>query len=433
MQNTSALAVESSEKEKSRGKSSEFSEASTYWFPVYEGLFEHAQTIRDAVWFFMWIIARTTVERDGAGRVLGGIPIDDGRPAREIGVSVKVIRRWRRILLKGGYILAVRTGSGFKYTLLKSKKYQYRDRPNRPISQKNQTGNQDREVPERADQIGSGGQIRSAGAGSSNKKIQGQHKGFEEAEAPQSGATVPTATPTQSAPVLKEPWEVLGLTMPIGGVAFQGEWESFYASRTNPQANVAEEFILVKNVVDTMEEFIQLKLRRGQKDIPPKFYDLKHEQERLHKEMIEEIDEAQRWAEANFEFERRLDEKITQRQAEALPATSGQVILMAPLPAQTPEPTDDRQARERTALAIVLRDPAALENDPRIKKLEPGNFADERHEAIFAGMLRMRSDGKAITVEYLAAYLQGRGELDRAGGLEYVKALVDVPRKAATA
>jgi hypothetical protein len=82
----------------------------------------------DAIWLFLWLIDATTRESanekgDVAGKVLGGMPVSPRRIAEALGgVSEKTIGRWRKKLIKGGYISAKNTGRGFVYTVLKSKK-----------------------------------------------------------------------------------------------------------------------------------------------------------------------------------------------------------------------------------------------------------------------------------------------------------------------
>lgn len=114
------------------GQNSHVSEPSSFWFPVYEGVFEHAPIIRDAIWLFLWFIARTTWEQDGRGSVLGGTEIPDDRPAKDLGFPVKTIRRWRGMLVRDGYIAARLTSHGFRYTILKSKKWQGRPKAGLP-------------------------------------------------------------------------------------------------------------------------------------------------------------------------------------------------------------------------------------------------------------------------------------------------------------
>jgi hypothetical protein len=99
----------------------------TYRFGVSTGLFEHCMIIGDAVWYLLWSIDRTTEEKDGDGKVLGGMPIHDSRPAEELGVSVWTIRRWRNKLTKAGYIKTTRTPNGHSVTVAKSKKWVDKD------------------------------------------------------------------------------------------------------------------------------------------------------------------------------------------------------------------------------------------------------------------------------------------------------------------
>ncbi len=135
--NTLARELQSSEKEGLNGQSDQISAPSAFWFPMYEGIFEHAPDLKDAVWLFMWLIARTTREPEGHGSVLGGIPVSDERPASELGFTVKTIRRWRRMLVLSGYISLNRAARGYRYTLLKSKKWQKQrksDLPKLPIT-----------------------------------------------------------------------------------------------------------------------------------------------------------------------------------------------------------------------------------------------------------------------------------------------------------
>jgi hypothetical protein len=157
MKENNALALkESTGKEHNHGQTTQISEPSVYWFPVYEGIFEHAPVLKDAVWLFMWLINRTTWETEGRGAVLGGIPIHDDRPAKELGFPVKTIRRWRRMLIRGDYISIVRTPYGFRYTVLKSKKRQNRqkrDLPKLPISHQESAQIGHRDLPLREQRV----------------------------------------------------------------------------------------------------------------------------------------------------------------------------------------------------------------------------------------------------------------------------------------
>jgi hypothetical protein len=59
-----------------------------------------SREIGDAIWIVLWAYDRTTRQcacRDGAlvGLVLGGSVVRDEQIARELGWSVKSVRRWR--------------------------------------------------------------------------------------------------------------------------------------------------------------------------------------------------------------------------------------------------------------------------------------------------------------------------------------------------
>jgi len=179
---------------------------------VYEGLFEHAPTMQDAVWLFMWLIARTTPDRgDGKGRVLGGIPIRDERPAGELGFPVKTVRRWRKMLESSGYVTLVRTPYGFRYTLLKSKKWEKRtsrELLKRAFSGSESAPNGQSELPQRA--------IRVPDSGSQSARIgkykedytettqginSGQHSASATTELMKGGvAPLPEPTPRRTKP-----------------------------------------------------------------------------------------------------------------------------------------------------------------------------------------------------------------------------------------
>jgi hypothetical protein len=117
MQNSTAVERKST----GRGDTNE----KTFRIPVSTGIFEHYQNMLDSIWLFLWYIDRTTKETDGVGFVLGGMPIIDSKPAETFGVPVKTIRRWRKMLVAGGYVTVRRTAYGCCVTLPKSKKWKW--------------------------------------------------------------------------------------------------------------------------------------------------------------------------------------------------------------------------------------------------------------------------------------------------------------------
>jgi hypothetical protein len=99
-----------------------------FWFPVWNGIFEHREKIKDALWLFLWYIDKTTREVDGGdgrkvGLVLGGKPIRDSQVARELQCSKRTVCSWRNLLADGGYIEATRAPYGYTVRVLKSKKW----------------------------------------------------------------------------------------------------------------------------------------------------------------------------------------------------------------------------------------------------------------------------------------------------------------------
>ena len=76
-----------------------------------------------AIWLFLFLIDRTTKEDKGVGRVLGGKPIPDYEVVEALKITNRfVVARWRKTLVAGGYIRAIRTGLGYSYRVFKSKK-----------------------------------------------------------------------------------------------------------------------------------------------------------------------------------------------------------------------------------------------------------------------------------------------------------------------
>ncbi len=256
--NTLAAEPLSSKGGKTDGQINQDASPSVFWFPVYEGLFEHAPIIKDAVWFFMWLIARTTREQDGSGSILGGAPIHDGHPAGELGFPIKTVRRWRRMLVSGGYISVIRTPYGFRYTLLKSKKWQrrtVRELPKLPISSSESGQIGQRECPQREERVPE--------TGVSKKTIQGQHREEAEEEAASAASAASPSGETKTKP--HPSWKDIGLK-PCGTPKFLREWEDVYDTESED------------DLVDLMEIAIQRCQAQGI-PVPPPFYQAKRRME----------------------------------------------------------------------------------------------------------------------------------------------------------
>jgi len=104
------------------------SKRQTFSIPVSNGIFDHREVIRDAVWLFLWYIDKTTKEKEtsDAGRVgliLGGMPIRDSDVAATLRYTRRTICIWRNRLQSHGYIRTKRTPHGYVIEVTKSKKW----------------------------------------------------------------------------------------------------------------------------------------------------------------------------------------------------------------------------------------------------------------------------------------------------------------------
>ncbi|HKV27157.1 MAG TPA: hypothetical protein VJN90_02630 [Candidatus Acidoferrales bacterium] len=84
--------------------------------------------IGEAIWLLLFYVDRTTEEihaPDGRliGRVLGGCPMRDGEVARAFRCSTRTVHRWRRHLVKSGYIRSLRTPYGCVIEVVNSQKW----------------------------------------------------------------------------------------------------------------------------------------------------------------------------------------------------------------------------------------------------------------------------------------------------------------------
>ncbi len=207
----------------------------TYRIHVSTGIFEHCPDMLDSVWLFLWYIDRTTEESNGEGRVLGGVPIVDSRPASELRMPVKTIRRWRLHLEEKEYIRIRRTPYGHVITLLKSKKWNWgptlvqpektgaRDLPNGEIYTKEIPHSGQSDLPNRAVRVpGSGSQS------SPNGKYK-EDKAVDSTEQDRDGA-VEEATAAASLLLKRreeQEWKDINLA-PCGSEQFQRAWEKIY-------------------------------------------------------------------------------------------------------------------------------------------------------------------------------------------------------------
>jgi len=92
--------------------------------PLWNGVFEHYDRIRAALWEFAWCIDRITEERAGVGIVLGGSPVKLRAIVDTIkGSDRETVRRHLDSLEKENYIRRRRTPYGHVIEVLNSRKF----------------------------------------------------------------------------------------------------------------------------------------------------------------------------------------------------------------------------------------------------------------------------------------------------------------------
>ncbi len=132
-----------------------------FYFPVHTGLFSprHKENIGNALWEFLWMIAKTTKEvKDDEGEtwgiVLGGKPIKLSEIAEDIGTSERTIQRNISRLKDYGYIQSVKTPYGDIFKVKNSKKF-YKNRHDKSVvSEEKRDDKNGMSLKERHDKFG---------------------------------------------------------------------------------------------------------------------------------------------------------------------------------------------------------------------------------------------------------------------------------------
>ena len=100
----------------------------SHWFRVWNGILEHRERMGTAIYVFLWMIDKTTIERNGEGSVLGGAPVKIEQIARDLGTTYRTVQRDIDNLEDQNYIERLRTPYGFRFTVLNSCKFLGRDK-----------------------------------------------------------------------------------------------------------------------------------------------------------------------------------------------------------------------------------------------------------------------------------------------------------------
>jgi hypothetical protein len=255
MQAKPAAPITSSEKDRADEK--------TYRIPVSTGIFKHCPDMLDSVWLFLWYIDKTTKEIEGEGFVLGGMPVTDSEPAKDLGASLKVVRKWRLHLASKGYTRTRRTPYGYVITLLKSKKWAWgpvlvtdkpapRDLPKREISTEENYPNGESDLPKQEERI------------AQTVKYKEDRTGLNRDKAAEAATAAALLLKRRNA---KE-WKAIDLP-PVGSNDFQEAWEKIYA-----QGQVGE-------FLDDIMERCILACNQSSIQVPKPFYEAKRRMEKL--------------------------------------------------------------------------------------------------------------------------------------------------------
>ena len=99
----------------------------TFNVGLYNAILEpkHYRAMGDSLWLYTYLLDRQgrRLDKDGLGKVAGGVPIRDSDVGDSLGSSRRTVIRWREVLLRHGYIAARRTPYGYVYAIAKPKKW----------------------------------------------------------------------------------------------------------------------------------------------------------------------------------------------------------------------------------------------------------------------------------------------------------------------
>ncbi len=84
---------------------------------------KHIENMDAAVWLYLWLLDKmTSVNENGIGKVLGGMPVTYSQIHSEMGLTERTYQRWIRKLRDTGYIRTLRTPYGLVITVNKAEK-----------------------------------------------------------------------------------------------------------------------------------------------------------------------------------------------------------------------------------------------------------------------------------------------------------------------
>jgi hypothetical protein len=121
----------------SRSTERRYRDRRSFPIPVWNGIFEHADRIGEAIWEFLWCIDAITREKNGEGAVFGGAPVKVERISSDLnGSDRESVRRHLKKLESKGYIRLRRTPYGHIIWVQNSKKFNIwrKEKPQKTVS-----------------------------------------------------------------------------------------------------------------------------------------------------------------------------------------------------------------------------------------------------------------------------------------------------------
>lgn len=235
----------------------------SYPIPVWNGILEHCERIGPALWEFLWLLDKITIEKDGKGIVLSGAPVKIERIAGDLGRCDRTVRSNLDRLQDKNYIKRTRTPYGFTIKVLNSRKF--------GIWRKKEIGNNCRSLPDRsAENYWRDRQespVRSA-VSCRNKEDKARNIAKNSAGAVThsvAGAASSPNTPPKKDAAAARAFSAFGFDAPFG----HSEFINAVLRRAGEINN--------GNIVEVMERVI---VELGRK-VPPQWYEAKHSLEQI--------------------------------------------------------------------------------------------------------------------------------------------------------
>ena len=228
--------------------------------PISNGLLRppHVERMGPSLVLFVLFEDLVTIGEGTDGLVKGGKPVADVELADTLGLHRRTVAAYRRRLELHGYIRTVRTGSGYKVRVMKSKKWAWRQR----LEYKNRSESCLKSEPEMSVFT------------TEMSKIETERSKKVPSRSDEAGTKRDEADEGAAAASLGPVWKLLGVNGPLGKPAFQDVLRYEFGHRNGePDSEVLERVLQ------------QCQSRKI--PIPPPIYDAKRRLEAMERASVE--------------------------------------------------------------------------------------------------------------------------------------------------